>query len=82
MLYLRDVPLEVDTKIKLKRCPFCGADSNLVKLLVYKANNTTIFTGKYAVQCLYTGTKYGCGAEGQQNKSLEAAVAAWNLRRL
>lgn len=80
-LKLLAIPLEVGTKIKLKRCPFCGG-SNLVKLIVYKADDITRFSDKYAVQCLYTGDKYGCGAQGQQNKSLEAAVDAWNLRRL
>lgn len=78
--YLLD--LDPSVNIKLKRCPFCKGGKNVVSLVVYKKDNKTRLSDKYAVLCKYTGSKYGCGAEGQQNKSLEAAVAAWNLRRL
>ena len=75
-------PPEGDTELRLKRCPFCRGSKRVVRLVVYEADGINRFSDKYAVQCRYTGEKYGCGAEGQQNKSLKAAVAAWNLRRL
>lgn len=77
-------PLDFDpgVNIKLKRCPFCGGGSDVVRLVVYEADEINNLSDKYAVQCKYTGSKYGCGAEGQQNKSSQVAVDAWNLRRL
>lgn len=66
-----------ETEIKLRECPFCGGDSRIVE---YINDTPQSFSRKFAVQCEYTGTEKGCGAEGQMNKDKSQAIEAWNTR--
>jgi hypothetical protein len=64
---------------ELKPCPFCG--NTELKIKVYKKDDVNFFSDKYAVQCEYSGSDFGCGAEGQINKHKDIAIDCWNTRK-
>lgn len=64
-------------KNRLKPCPFCGYKG--VSMHIYKADDVTRFTNKYAVLCDYR--LGGCGAESGHYRTPEEAIIMWNQRR-
>lgn len=67
---LEDSPIE---KLKLKRCPFCGADHSMAIKVGF--NNDGI---RYYVAC--DAYASGCGAGSGWRDNVEDAVDAWNGR--
>ena len=63
-------------EVELKPCPFCGGIPHVREFPI----TPNRFSVKYAVQCEYTGSEKGCGAEGQINKHIDLAIEAWNSR--
>ena len=54
-------------EIKLKPCPFCGGDAEIV-------DNSRYITGTYFVCCLW------CGARSDYDLGKENAAERWNGR--
>ena len=63
---------------KLKFCPFCGRQPEVVEVYEYTSLHDGGWT--WIVRCNYL--KGGCGAKGPGREEKEEAIEVWNKRYL
>jgi hypothetical protein len=61
---------EVKMKTKLKKCPFCGNNADVGKVIYTWAN----FLTKHFVGCI------GCFCKTNEYRTIKNAILAWNRR--
>lgn len=62
--------------MKLKPCPFCGKEPEVIKIWVSDSLHESGYS--WIVRCNYL--KGGCGAQGGSRTKKEEAIEIWNRR--